>query len=145
MGTAGTREVAEKRFKLSWSEANRSTATWTNRSAPCSPPVEQSIFDGQRLLRGTDAAAADGVATLRQLATRAGALQPGPQLLRGYFAHARAGAARFGPRALYQQAWIDESCRNFAGLHNVTTAPQRHQRCGGLRAYQRDLGDSHAR
>ena len=81
----------------------------------------------------------DALQVLRKLATEPVSFGEARSMLRGYFARVQEPPDPAERR--YQQALIEEGCRNFAGLHNSTTPAQRQVAVRRLRAYQRDLGE----
>ncbi|HXE50436.1 MAG TPA: DUF6279 family lipoprotein [Ramlibacter sp.] len=133
-------EVAGKRFKLF---LERSESIYGSLDEPqravLRRQVEQSMFDGQRLLAERMRRQRDALQVLRKLATEPVSFSEAGSMLRGYFARVQEPPDPAERR--YQQALVDEGCRNFAGLHNSTTPAQRQVAVRRLRAYQRDLGE----
>jgi hypothetical protein len=131
-------EVADKRFEqfLERSETIYGHLDPAQRAVLRSQ-VEKSIFDPKRELAERRRRQQDALQTVRQLAGRPVSFGEARDLLRGYLARAQEppdAAARS-----YRQAFIDEACRNFSGLHNSTNAVQRQSAARRLRAYERDL------
>ena len=133
-------EVAEKRFKLF---LERSESIYGSLDEPqravLRRQVEQSTFDGQRLLAERMRRQRDALQVLRKLAAEPVSFGEARSMLRDYFARVQEPPDPAERR--YQQALIEEGCRNFAGLHNSTTPAQRQAAVRRLRAYQRDLGE----
>jgi hypothetical protein len=101
--------------------------------------VEHTVFDAQTNLRERQRRQQDILRALRQLAG-----QPVP------LSQARSTLHQLVERGLqspdpahrsYQDALIEEGCRNLAQLHQGTTPQQRQNAVRRLRAYQRDLQD----
>lgn len=133
-------EVAEKRFKLFLQRSESIYGTLDEpQRAVLRRQVEQSIFDGQRLLAERMRRQRDALQVLRKLATEPVSFSEAGSMLRGYFARVQEPPDPAERR--YQQALVDEGCRNLAGLHNSTTPAQRQVAVRRLRAYQRDLGE----
>ena len=133
-------EVAEKRFRLF---LERSEAIYGSLDEPqravLRRQVEQSMFDGKRVLAERMRRQRDALQVLRKIAIEPVPFSEARSLLRGYFA--RVQELPDPAERRYQQALIDEGCRNFASLHNITTPAQRQSAVRRLRAYQRDLGE----
>src|SRR6185369_8455214 len=127
-------EVTDERFKLF---LERSESIYGSLDEPqravLRRQVEQSIFDGQRLLAERMRRQHDALQLLRKLASEPVPFSEARSLLRGYFA--RVQEPPDPAERLYQQAMVDEGCRNVAGLHNSTTAAQRQVAVRRLRAY----------
>jgi hypothetical protein len=137
-------EVVQKRFKLF---LERSETIYGSLDEPqravLRRQIEQSMFDGRRLLAERMRRQRDALQVLRKLATEPVSFTEARSMLRGYFA--RVQQPPDAAERIYQKALIDEGCRNFAGLHNSTTPVQRQAAVRRLRAYQRDLGELAAR
>ena len=133
-------EVAGKRFKLF---LERSESIYGSLDEPqravLRRQVEQSMFDGQRLLAERMRRQRDALQVLSKLATEPMSFSEARSMLRGYFARVQEPPDPAERR--YQQALIEEGCRNFAVLHNSTTPAQRQVAVRRLRAYRRDLGE----
>jgi hypothetical protein len=131
-------DMAEKRFRLylERSETMYGGLGETQR-AVLRRQVEQSIFEPRRILAERQRRQQDALQTLRRLAGQPVPFSDARSLLRGYLA--RVQEPPEPANRSYQQALIDEGCRNFAGLHNTTSADQRQSAVRRLRAYQRDL------
>ena len=99
--------------------------------------IEQSIFDPHRILAERQRRQQDALQTLRKLVGQAVPFDEARRLLRGYLERAQKSPDA-GYRG-YQQALIEEACRNISVLHNSTTPEQREAAVQRLRAYQRDL------
>jgi hypothetical protein len=133
-------EVAEKRFRLFLERSENIYGSLDEpQRAVLLRQVEQSIFDASRLLAERMRRQQDALQTLRKLAGEPVPFSDARNLLRGYLARVQEPPEAAGRR--YQQDLIDEGCRNFAGLHNSTTAAQRQAAVRRLRAYQRDLSE----
>ncbi|RZI77863.1 MAG: hypothetical protein EOP80_03275 [Variovorax sp.] len=106
----------------------------------------------RELLRGQVAASAFSAQSVD--ATRRARQQEALKLLRAFRAEqpsqaeARAALRAYvrrisdpppGPARDYQQAVLQEGCRNLAALHNRTTPAQRERAVRALRAYERDV------
>jgi hypothetical protein len=131
-------EQQEKRFKqfLERSEMIYGRLDETQR-ATMGRQTEQSIFDARRILAERERRQQDALHTLRKLAGQPVTLGEARALLRAYLER-----VQMSPDAAYrsyQQALIDEGCRNAAVLHNSTSPAQREAAVRRLRAYQRDL------
>jgi hypothetical protein len=99
--------------------------------------IEQSMFDAKRVLAERQRRQQDALKTLRQIAGQSVEFVQARRLLRGYLERVQQS-----PDATYrtfQQALIDEGCRNFAVLHASTTPAQRETAVRKLQAYQREL------
>ena len=83
---------------------------------------QQDILQALRKLAGQPVSLSDARAAIHRLIER-GLQSPDPRY------HA------------YQEALIQEGCRNIAAVHNSTTPQQRQSAVRRLRAYQRDLGE----
>jgi Family of unknown function (DUF6279) len=101
--------------------------------------VDRSVFDPELALRERQRRQQDILGTLRKLAG-----QPVP------LGEAHAAVHRLVEHALqspdpryrsYQNALVQEGCRNIAVVHNSTTPQQRQGAVRRLRAYQRDLAE----
>ena len=101
--------------------------------------VEQSIFEPERMLAERMRRQQDALQTLRKLSGQPVPFAEARSLLRGYLERTQEPPDPASRR--YQQALIDEGCRNIATLHNSTNAAQRDAAVRRLRAYQRDLRD----
>lgn len=99
--------------------------------------IERSIFDPQRILAERQRRQQDLHQVLRTLAGSQASPGEARAMLRGYLARGL-HSPDAGYRA-YQQALLEEGCRIFAAVHEVTTPAQREQSVRRLRAYQRDL------
>ncbi len=99
--------------------------------------LQQSSFDGNRVLAERLRRQRDTLQTLRKVAGQPIQLAEARALLRAYLERQKQPDDR-GARA-FQQSLIDEACANAAALHNSTTAAQREAGARRLRAYQRDL------
>lgn len=99
--------------------------------------IERSIFDPQRILGERQRRQQDLHHVLRTLAGSQTSPGEARTMLRAYLDRALQSPDA-GYRA-YQQALIDEGCRIFAAVHEVTTPAQREQAVRRLRSYQRDL------
>jgi len=99
--------------------------------------IEQSTFDPRRILAERQRRQQDVLQTLRKVAGQPVALNEARRLLRGYLE--RAQESPDPAYRSYQQALIEEGCRNVAALHNSTSPAQREAAVQRLRAYQRDL------
>jgi hypothetical protein len=101
--------------------------------------IEQSIFDPQRIFTERQRRHQELHHVLRTLAGSQTSPAEARTVLRGYLE--RAQRPPDPAYRAYQQALLDESCRTFAAVHEVTTPAQREQAVRRLRAYQRDLRD----
>jgi Family of unknown function (DUF6279) len=99
--------------------------------------VEHSIFDASRLLAERERQQEDALQTLRKLTNSTVASDEARNLMHSYLS--RIQESPDTAYRAYQESLIDEGCRNFAALHNSTTAAQRDIAVRRLRAYQRDL------
>ena len=133
-------EQKEKRFEqfLERSETFYGTLGEPQR-AVLQGLVEQSIFEPERMLAERMRRQQDALDTLRKLAGQPIAFNEARALLRGYLERVQEPPEPAARR--YQQALVDEACRNISVLHNSTTAAQRDAAVRRLRAYQRDLRD----
>jgi hypothetical protein len=99
--------------------------------------VEHSIFDAARLLAERRRRQQDALQTVRKLAGQPVSLTQARALIHGLIERAidppEPGARK------YQDALIQEGCRNLSALHNSTSAEQRQAAARRLQAYQRDL------
>ena len=134
----GATEVAENRFKqfLGRSETIYGDLGDAQR-AVLRRQIQQSIFDGPRLLAERMRRQRDALQTLRKLIGEPVSSDEARTLLRGYLARTREPPE--AAQRQYQHALIDEGCRVFAALHNSTNVEQRQSAVRRLRAYQRDL------
>src|SRR6185369_10547143 len=133
-------EVADKRFKLFLERSESFYGSLDDpQRAVLRRQVEQSIFDGQRSLAERVRRQRDALQVLRKLATESVSFSEARGMLRGYFGRIQQPPDPAGRS--YQQALIEEGCRNFAALHNITTPAQRQAAVRRLRAYQRDLSE----
>lgn len=99
--------------------------------------LQQSSFDGRRVLAERQRRQRDTLQTLRKVAGQPIPLGEARALMRAYLERQKQPA---DPSArAFQQSLIDEACANAAALHNSTTAAQREAGARRLRAYQRDL------
>lgn len=99
--------------------------------------VEQSAYDPARSLAERRRRQQDALQTLRKIAGQPVTIAQARTLIHGLLERAQEPpepAAR-----AYQNALIDENCRNLSALHNATSAEQRQVAARRLRAYQRDL------
>jgi hypothetical protein len=99
--------------------------------------VEKSIFDPARWLAERQRRQQDALQTLRKVAG-----QPLPIAEARALMHGLIQRVQESPDPVYrkyEQAMIDEACRNLSALHNSTTAAQRDTAAQRLRDYQRDL------
>jgi hypothetical protein len=99
--------------------------------------VEQSAFDPARWLAERRRRQMDALETLRKVAGQPVPIAEARALIHGLIERAiepPEPAAR-----AYQNALIEEGCRNLSALHNSTSAEQRQAGARRLRAYQRDL------
>jgi hypothetical protein len=137
-------EVAEKRYKLF---LDRTESVYgglhEKQRTVLRRQLEQSTFDGQRVLAERMRRQQDALQVLRKLTGEPLPFDDARGLVRGYLARMQEPPDPAQRR--YQQGLIDEGCRVFAGLHNSTTAVQRLAAVRRLRAYQRDLGELTAR
>jgi uncharacterized protein DUF6279 len=134
----GPAEVAEKRFKLFLDRTESVYGGLDERQRTVlRRQLEQSTFDGQRVLAERVRRQQDALQILRRLTGEPLPFDDARGLLRGYLARVQEPPDPVQRR--YQQGLIDEGCRVFAGLHNSTTAQQRQAAVRRLRAYQRDL------
>jgi len=99
--------------------------------------LEQSIFDPQRILAERQRRQQDALQTLRKVAGQPIALSDARKLLRAYLE--RTENSPDAAYRSYQEALIDEACRNIAALHNATSPAQREAAVRRLRGYQRDV------
>jgi hypothetical protein len=131
-------ELAEKRLQqfLSRSEAIYGGLETAQRVA-LHRQLEQSVFNGSRLLAERMRRQQDALQILRKLAGEPVPFDEARGLLRGYLARTREPPDPEQRR--HQQALIDEGCRAFSVMHNSTSANQRQSAVRRLRAYQRDL------
>ncbi|ROZ77761.1 DUF6279 family lipoprotein [Ramlibacter sp. WS9] len=131
-------EIAEKRLDkfIERSEMIYGKLDDTQR-AVLRRQLQQSTFDGKRVLAERQRRQRDTLQTLRKVAGQSIPLAEARALLRAYLDRQRLPADP-GDRA-FQQSLIDEACANAAALHNSTTAAQREAGARRLRAYQRDL------
>ena len=101
--------------------------------------VEHSIFDPARLLAQRRRLQQDALQTLRKVTGPSVTIAEARSLIHGLL-----GRAQEPPEPAargYQNALIQEACRNLSAVHNSTTAGQRQAAVRRLRAYQRDLGE----
>ncbi|MEO7391113.1 MAG: DUF6279 family lipoprotein [Ramlibacter sp.] len=105
--------------------------------------VEQSAFDPGQALAERRRRQQDILQTLKKLTASPLAMVDARTLMRGLFERAQEPADPEARR--YQQALIDQGCRNMSTLHNSTTPAQRESAVRRLRAYQQDLRDLMAR
>jgi hypothetical protein len=131
-------EVAEKRFdkfiergEMIYGKLDEPQRAVVRRQ------LQQSVFDGKRLLAERQRRQRDTLQTLRKVAGQPISLAEARGLLRAYLERQRQPPDP-ADRA-YQQSLIDEACANAAALHNSTSAAQREAAVRRLRAYQRDL------
>ena len=99
--------------------------------------VETSIFDPARWLAERQRRQQDALQTLRKMAG-----QPLPMARARALMHDLIQRVQESPDPAYrayQQALIDEACRNLSVLHNSTSPAQRETAVQRLRSYQRDL------
>ena len=131
-------EVAQKRLQqfLSRSEAVYGSLDQAQR-AVLRRQLEQSVFNGARVLTERMRRQQDALHILRKLASEPVPLDEARGLLRGYLARTREPPDPDQRR--YQQTLIDEGCSAFSVMHNSTSADQRQSAVRRLRAYQRDL------
>jgi hypothetical protein len=99
--------------------------------------VDKSIFDPERWLAERQRRQQDALQTLHKVAGQPLSIAQAQTLMHGLIQRVRESPAP-AYRA-YQQALIDEACRNLSALHNSTTPAQRQTAVERLRAYQRDL------
>lgn len=99
--------------------------------------VEQSIFDPARVLAERRRRQQDALQTLRKVAGQPVTLAEARALIHGLLERAEEPPQ---PTARnYQNALIEESCRNLSVLHNSTSPAQREAAARRLRAYQREV------
>jgi hypothetical protein len=134
----GPAEVAEKRFKLF---LDRTESVYggldEKQRTVLRRQLEQSTYDGGRVLAERMRRQQDALQILRKLTGEPLPFDDARGLVRGYLARVQEPPDPVHRR--YQQGLINEGCRVFAGLHNSTTALQRQAAVRRLRAYQRDL------
>lgn len=99
--------------------------------------IAQSVFDAQRVDAERRQRQQEAVALLRRFASERTLAAEAQALLHGYVQ--RVSEPPPGPWRDYQQAVLDEGCRNVAALHNRTTPAQRQQAVTRLRAYEADV------
>ena len=99
--------------------------------------IDQSIFDPARALAERQRRQQDALQTLRKLAGQPVSLTDARSVMHGLLE--RALNPPDPVARAYQQALIDEGCRNFADLHNSSSVAQRETAARRLRAYQRDF------
>lgn len=131
-------EIAEKRFDkfIERGEMIYGTLDQAQR-AVVRRQLQQSAFDGKRLLAERQRRQRDTLETLRKVAGQPVTLAQARGILRAYLDRQRQPPDP-ADRA-YQQLLIDQACANAAALHNSTTAAQREAGVRRLRAYRRDL------
>jgi hypothetical protein len=99
--------------------------------------VEHSIFDPARLLAQRRRLQQDALQTLRKVTAPSMTIAEARALIHGLLERVEEPS---DPAArTYQDALIEEGCRNLSALHNSTSAEQRQAAARRLRAYQRDL------
>jgi hypothetical protein len=137
-------EIAEKRLEkfIERSEMIYGKLDDAQRAA-VRRQLQQSSFDGKRLLAERQRRQRDTLQTLRKVTGQPIPLDEARALMRAYLDRQRLPADP-GDR-VFQQSLIDEACANAAALHNSTTAAQREAGARRLRAYQRDLRELSAR
>jgi hypothetical protein len=99
--------------------------------------VEQSAYDPARSLAERRRRQQDALETLRKVAGQPVTIADARVLIHAWLE--RAQEPTDPASRAYQNAMIDESCRNVSALHNSTSAAQRESAVRRLRAYQRDL------
>ena len=99
--------------------------------------VEHSTFDPARLLAQRRRLQQDALQTLRKVTGRPVTIAEARSLIHGLLERAQ-NPSDPGARS-YQDALIQEGCRNLSALHNSTSAEQRRAAVRQLRTYQRDL------
>jgi hypothetical protein len=134
----GASEQKDKRFKQALDRLEMVYGRLDEpQQAALRAGIERSIFDPQRILGERQRRQQELHHALRTLAGSQTSPAEARTVLRGYLERAQRSPDS-GYRA-YQQALLDESCRIFAAVHEVTTPAQREQAARRLRAYQRDL------
>lgn len=99
--------------------------------------VEKSIFEPARWMAERQRRQQDTLQTLRKIAGQPLSIAEARVLVHGLLE--RAQESPDPVQRAYQQALIDESCRNLSALHNSTSPAQRERAARRLRAYQTDL------
>ena len=99
--------------------------------------VNQSIFDPARWLAERERRQQDALHTLRKVAGQPLSISQARVSMHGLIQRVLESPDR-AYRA-YQQALIDEACRNLSALHNSTSPAQRATAVARLRGYQKDL------
>jgi hypothetical protein len=99
--------------------------------------VERSVFDAATSLAERQRRQQDILQALRQLAGQPLSLAQARALVHGVVERAMQSP---DPRhRAYQEALVQEGCRNFSVLHNSTSAQQREHAARRIRAYEREL------
>ena len=134
------REHREKRFNVF---LDRSEMIYGRLDAPqrdvLRRQLEQSVFEPATVLAGRQQRQQDMVQALRRLAGQPLSLPEARAVVHGVVERGvQPPESRY--RA-YQEAMIQEGCRNFSVLHNSTTPQQRDHAVRQIRAYQHDLED----
>lgn len=135
---ASAAEVADKRLRqfLDRSESIYGSLDEPQR-AVLRRQLEQSVFDGRKVLAERMRRQQDALRTLHRLSGEPLSFAAARSLVDGYFA--RVDEPPDPAHRRYRHALMDEGCRAFASLHNSTTPAQREAAERRLRAYQRDL------
>lgn len=99
--------------------------------------LAQSSFDAKRLLAERERRQKDMLQTLGKVTDPATPAAEVRLLMRGYLERAVQSPDLAYRR--YQEALLQESCRQFSLVHASTTPAQRDQAARRLRAYEKDL------
>ncbi|RYF33019.1 MAG: hypothetical protein EOO26_09585 [Comamonadaceae bacterium] len=101
--------------------------------------VAASVFDAKRVDAERRLRQQEALALLRRFAAERTPSAEARPLLHAYIQ--RVSQPPPGPWRDYQQAVLQEGCRNVAALHNSTTPAQRQKAVERLRAYEADVRD----
>lgn len=101
--------------------------------------VAQSVFDVRRVDAERRKRQQEALALLRRFAAERTPAADARPLLHAYIQ--RVSEPPAGPWRDYQQAVLEEGCRNVSALHNATTPAQRQKAVERLRAYGADVRD----
>jgi uncharacterized protein DUF6279 len=99
--------------------------------------VEHSIFDPARVLAQRRRLQQDALQTLRKVTGPSVSMADARLLIHGLLERAQEPSDPVARN--YQDALIQEGCRNLSALHNSTSAEQRQAAVRQLRTYQREL------
>ena len=101
--------------------------------------VAASVFDAKRVDAERRLRQQEALALLRRFAAERTPAAEARPALHAYIQ--RVSQPPPGPWRDYQQALLEEGCRNVAALHNSTTPAQRQKAVERLRAYEADVRD----